>query len=64
VDFPHLVSKLSAAAKVIAEAGTEDETMKRWKLRLLNRDNGVMEILEELIASGKDEGVTEKISDN
>ena len=59
VDFPHLVSKLSAAAKVIAEAGTEEDTVKRWKLRLLNRDNGAIEILEELIASGMDEGVTD-----
>ncbi|MCP4005006.1 MAG: ISKra4 family transposase [bacterium] len=59
VDYPHLVSKLSAAAKVIAEADTEEETVKRWKLRLLNRDNGAIEILEELIASGMDEGVTD-----
>ncbi len=59
VDFPHLVSKLSAAAKVIAEAGTEEETVNRWKLKLFNRDNGAIEILEELIASGMDEGVTD-----
>ncbi|MCP4899910.1 MAG: hypothetical protein GY906_23325 [bacterium] len=59
VDFPHLASKLSAAGKVIADAGTEDEPMKRWKLKLLNRENGANEILEELIASGLDEGVTD-----
>lgn len=59
VDLPHLMEKLGAAAKVIAGAEEEDDTVKRWKMRLLNREQAAEETLEELIASGMDEGVTD-----
>ena len=55
VDLHHLMEKLGAAARVIYGSDT-DKTLRRWRLHLLNRSKAATEILEELIASGLDEG--------
>jgi hypothetical protein len=54
VDLYHLTEKLGAAARIIQPES--DALVKRWKLRLINRSSAPKEILEELIASGMDEG--------
>lgn len=54
IDFWHLMEKLSAAAKVIHGDDDAPAVMKRWKLRLLNCNAAATEILDELIASGKE----------
>jgi hypothetical protein len=58
VDLHHLTEKLGAAARVIDES-SPGEKLHRWKMSLLNRANAATDILDELIASGKDEGVGE-----
>ena len=54
VDFYHLTEKLGAAARIIDS--DPDALLKQWKMLLLNRSGAAEEILEELIASGMDEG--------
>ncbi len=53
IDFWHLVEKLAAAASAIDE-NQAPATVKRWRLRLLNCNAAAEEILDELVASGKD----------
>jgi hypothetical protein len=55
VDLHHLMEKLGAAARVIHDSAA-DETLRRWKLNLLNRKHAATQILDELVASGRDEG--------
>ena len=58
VDFYHLMEKLGAAAQVLeGSAATTSERLGIWKQALLDRDNAATDILKELIASGRDEGV-------
>jgi hypothetical protein len=57
VDLHHLMEKLGAAAGVIDDATAADERLRRWKMSLLNRSSAATGILEELSASGMDEGV-------
>ena len=58
VDLHHLTEKLGAAARVIDDS-TASERLSRWKMTLLNRASAATDILEELVASGLDEGVGE-----
>lgn len=59
VDLHHLMEKLGAAARVIEGSGAAGEKLSRWKMNLLNRGSAAKDILEELVASGMDEGVGE-----
>ena len=59
VDLHHLREKLGAAARVVDDPTVAGERLSRWKLTLLNRASAATDILEELIASGLDEGVEE-----
>lgn len=59
VDLHHLMEKLGAAARAIHGPAATGEKLSRWKLSLLNRRNAAKDILEELVASGLDEGVGE-----
>lgn len=54
IDFWHVIEKLSAAAHVIASKGDAPSLVARWKLSLLNRSRAREQILDELIASGRD----------
>lgn len=54
VDLYHLTEKLGAAARVIDGGAAAGARLGRWKLRLLNRNSAATEILEELLATGKD----------
>ena len=58
VDFYHLTEKLGAAAHVLEDsAAAAGERLGGWKKALLHRGNAPTDILKELIASGRDEGV-------
>ena len=57
VDLHHLMEKLGAAARAIEDATGADQKLRRWKMSLLNRASAASGILEELTASGRDEGV-------
>lgn len=57
VDLYHLTEKLGAAVWVIAGPAAAGNKLGQWKLELLNRGRAAKDILEELIASGMDEGV-------
>jgi hypothetical protein len=60
VDLYHLTGKLTAAASALEiHPNTADARLSRWKLSLLNRGNAAVDILEELLTSGRDEGVGE-----
>lgn len=59
VDLHHLMEKLGAAARVVDDPTAAGERLSRWKMTLLNRASAATDILEELIASGLDEGVGE-----
>ena len=54
IDFWHLLEKVAAAAKVIHEKEAVAGIVRRWKLHLLNSNDAASDILEELIASGKE----------
>jgi hypothetical protein len=60
VDLHHLLEKLGAAARVIDGPGCAGERLSRWKLSLLNRGRAAQGILEEVVASGLDEGPGEE----
>lgn len=60
VDLHHLMEKLGTAARVIDGPAAAGDRLRRWKMALLNRGSGAKDILEELIASGKDEGPGEE----
>jgi len=55
IDLHHLMEKLGVAARVLDPA-TVDQRLSRWKRNLLNRDGAPQDMLQELIASGRDEG--------
>jgi len=57
VDLHHLMEKLGAAARVIDDSAAAGERLRHWKMHLLNRASAATGILEELMASGRDEGV-------
>jgi hypothetical protein len=59
VDFYHTTEKLGAAAHVLEEssAAAAGERLGGWKQALLHRSSAAADILKELIASGRDEGV-------
>jgi hypothetical protein len=59
VDLHHLMEKLGSAARVIHDSADAGDKLRRWKMSLLNRRSAATDILEELVASGKDEGVGE-----
>lgn len=59
VDLHHLKEKLGAAAGAIDGPTAAGERLNRWKMALLNRASAATDILEELVASGRDEGVGE-----
>ena len=56
VDLHHLTEKLGAAARVLDGTATAGERLGRWKSGLVHRGSAAGEILNELVASGKDEG--------
>jgi hypothetical protein len=57
VDFYHLTEKLGAAAQVLeGSAAAAGERLGSWKKALLQRSRAPTDILQELIASGRDEG--------
>lgn len=56
VDLHHLMEKLGSAARVLDSPTAAADRLRRWKLRLLNHRHAALQILDELIASGKDEG--------
>lgn len=54
IDFWHLLEKLSAATKVLY--GDEaSENLRRWRRHLLNSNAAATDILEELVASGREQ---------
>jgi hypothetical protein len=55
IDFWHVIEKLSAAAHVIASKDDAPSLVARWKLSLLNRSKAREQILDELVASGRDD---------
>jgi hypothetical protein len=58
VDLYHLTEKLGAAARVLEDsAAAAGERLGGWKKALLHRSGAATDILKELIASGRDEGV-------
>jgi hypothetical protein len=59
VDLHHLTEKLAAAARAL-DGPTAKEKLRGWKMSLLNRASAAPDILDELVASGKDEGVGEE----
>lgn len=59
VDLYHLTEKLGAAAQAIDDSAAAGERLGRWKMALLNRASAATDILKELTASGRDEGVGE-----
>ena len=56
VDLPHVLEKLSAAARVLDGPAQAPARRTRWKLALLNRRTAATDILTELVACGLDEG--------
>src|SRR5580658_6445302 len=57
VDLHHFMEKLGAAARVIDDPAAAGERLRGWKMSLLKRAHAATDILKELIASGRDEGV-------
>jgi len=58
VDLYHLTEKLGAVANVLEDsAAAAGERLGGWKKTLLHRSSAATDILKELIASGRDEGV-------
>jgi len=55
VDLWHLLEKLGSAARVIYGESQASEVLQGWRLRLLNRDCSIEEVLQELYRSGKEE---------
>jgi hypothetical protein len=56
VDLWHVLEKLGAAARVLDGPSQAPARVTRWRLALLNRQAAATEILDELVASGLDEG--------
>jgi hypothetical protein len=60
VDLYHLIEKLSAAAQAMeCDSKVARERLSRWKMTLLNRSTAAVDILVELMESGRDEGAGE-----
>ena len=59
VDLPHLMEKLGPAAQALSGRDAAPQKLRQWKLSLFNCSNTAHDILDELIASGLDEGVGE-----
>ena len=58
VDLYHVTEKLGAAATVLEDSkAAAEQRLKRWKMTLLKRSRAATDILTELIATGRDEGV-------
>ena len=58
VDLYHVTEKLGAAATALEDSkAAAEQRLKRWKMALLKRNRAATDILTELIASGRDEGV-------
>lgn len=58
VDFYHTTEKLSPAAHALEDsAAGAGERLGGWKQALLHRSSAAADILKELVASGRDEGV-------
>src|SRR5438094_2705935 len=57
VDLHHLMEKLGAAARMINDSTGAGERLRRWKMSVLNRARAATGILEDVTASGMDEGV-------
>lgn len=58
VDLYHVTEKLGAAATALEDSkAAAEQRLTRWKMALLNRSRAATDILTELIASGRDEGV-------
>ena len=55
VDLYHLTEKLAAAARVFDGEEPAEGRLRRWKMNLLNRESAATAILEELLASGKEQ---------
>jgi hypothetical protein len=55
VDLHHLTEKLGAAARAL-DGPAASARLHRWKTSLRKRASAATEILDELLASGKDEG--------
>lgn len=56
VDLHHLTEKLGAATRAIDGPEAARGKLTQWKLALLNRQTAAQHILQELVASGMDEG--------
>ena len=56
VDLRHVLEKLGAAARVLDGPAQAPARLNRWRLALLTRRMAAADILEELVASGLDEG--------
>jgi hypothetical protein len=54
IDFWHLVEKLHAAALVIHGEKEAAVVVRRWKMRLLNSSKAAEQILDEILASGRE----------
>jgi len=58
VDLYHVTEKLGAAATALEDSKeAAEQRLKGWKTALLKRSRAVSDILTELVASGRDEGV-------
>lgn len=55
VDLWHLLEKLGSAARVIYGEAQASEILQGWRLRLLNCSGSILEILQALYDSGKEE---------
>jgi hypothetical protein len=55
IDFWHLVEKLGEALKVIAPEKERIPMLRRWQIELRNRRDARASILEQLVASGKED---------
>jgi hypothetical protein len=57
VDLYHLTEKLAVAAHAIdSDSKAAADRLSRWKMILLNRSTAAIDILVELMESGRDEG--------
>ena len=54
IDFWHAIEKLAAAAKIVAGEHEAKPLLARWKILLRNASRARATILDELLASGKE----------
>ena len=60
IDFWHVIEKLGAAAKILVEEKEVKPLIARWKMLLRNKSSARQDILDELVASGKEDVVVGK----